>query len=116
MVFNRKGREGRKGIGSSGDRAIRSIGLSISSGIAAGARHSDLGGVCGLAAAIGFVAPVIFRVFFPDCDSPACGFILLPIIALPTLIGGVFGFPLCGIWLDQRRQRRKAAGMPIPLM
>jgi hypothetical protein len=77
------------------------------------------------AAAIGFVvgvflalasAPVIFRVFFPDCDSPACGFILLPIIALPTLIGGVFGFPLCGIWLDQRRQRRKAAGMPIPLM
>jgi hypothetical protein len=73
-------------------------------------------------AAVGFVvgvllafatAPLIFRVFFPDCDSPGCGFILLPIVAIPTFLGGVFGFPLCGIWLDQWRQRRKAAGLPI---
>ena len=66
------------------------------------------------AAVVGFVvgvllafaiAPVIFRLFFPDCECPVLGFIPLLIIALPTLLGGVFGFPLCGIWLDQRRQR-----------
>jgi hypothetical protein len=69
------------------------------------------------AAAIGFVlgvllafaiAPVIFRLFFPDCECPVLGLIPLLIIALPTLLGGVFGFPLCGIWLDQRRQRESS--------
>ena len=66
------------------------------------------------AAAVGFVvglllafaiAPVIFRRFFPDCECPVLGLLVLLIIALPTFLGGVFGFPLCGIWLDQRRQR-----------
>jgi hypothetical protein len=73
------------------------------------------------AAAVGFlvglllsfaVAPVVFRVFFPDCECPGLGFIPLLIIALPTLIGGVFGFPLCGIWLDQRRQALRPNSLP----
>jgi hypothetical protein len=52
------------------------------------------------------LAPVIFRVFFPDSDSPVLGLIPLLIVVVPTLLGGVFGFPLCGIWLDQHRQSK----------
>jgi hypothetical protein len=64
-------------------------------------------------AAVGFLiglllswlsAPVIFRVLFPDSESPVRGLIPLGIMAVPTFLGGVFGFPLCGIWLAHRRQ------------
>ena len=74
-----------------------------------------------VAAVVGFVlgtllsfaiAPVIFRVFFPDCECPVLGLIPLLIIALPTLLGGVFGFPLCGIWLDQRRHALRPNSLP----
>jgi len=74
-----------------------------------------------VAAAVGFavgvllafaIAPVIFRLFFPDCECPVLGFIPLLIIALPTLFGGVFGFPLCGIWLDQRHQAFRPNSLP----
>lgn len=59
------------------------------------------------------ITPLIFRNFFPsDCECPVLGFIPLMIIAVPTFIGGAFGFPLCGIWLDQRRQKRKLQPTP----
>jgi hypothetical protein len=35
------------------------------------------------------LAPVIFRVFFPDSDSPVLGLIPLLIVVVPTLLGGV---------------------------
>jgi len=54
---------------------------------------------------------VVIPVFFPRPVDDAVAFtyavyaILLP--ALCSVIGGIWGFPLCGIWLNQRRQQRK---------
>jgi hypothetical protein len=85
-------------------RDVARLGLDILISAAFAVFAAAVGFLIGLVSAF-VIAPVIFRLFFPDCECPGLGIFVLLIIALPTLMGGVFGFPLCGIWLDQRRQR-----------
>jgi hypothetical protein len=54
---------------------------------------------------VGFVLFIIVGlVFFHGRSDDAVGVICIFLMFLCGLIFGVAGFPLCGIWLDQRRQ------------
>jgi predicted exporter len=61
-----------------------------------------------VASLVGLAALLMcFFVFFRDSESPAVGLIGFAIAGFCAFVSGVFAFPLCGIWLDQRRRRRK---------
>ena len=63
---------------------------------------------------VGFILSlIIFFFFFRGSDAMGGGILMaVLIIFFCGLVGGVFGFPLCGIWLDQRRQALRPNSLP----
>jgi hypothetical protein len=54
--------------------------------------------------------------FFPGSESLGNWLITVYLILfclMCGLVGGFFGFPLCAIWLDQRRQACRSNSLPL---
>lgn len=76
-----------------------------------------------VAAAVGLLVGVLLSLilgfvlshFFLGPESLGAWLFAISLILFPLLcgmIGGSFGFPLCAIWLDQRRQAFQSNALP----
>lgn len=71
------------------------------------------------AAALGMLVGLIVAIFvsfifFRGVGSLGGGFLIVVFMGFCGLVSAVFAFPLCGIWLNERRQtlRNRHSGLP----